>query len=57
MIERVIRGNPSRIYRDMLHEFIDEVTDGAYNLPCLKVILKPCQADAGTGETRESRKE
>ena len=24
MIERVIRWNPSRIYRDILHEFIDD---------------------------------
>ena len=25
---------------DELNEFIEEVTDGAYNLPCLEVILK-----------------
>jgi hypothetical protein len=27
-----------------LNEFIDEVSDGAYNLPCKEVILKACQA-------------
>jgi hypothetical protein len=25
---------------DELNEFIDEVTDGAYNLPCVEVIFK-----------------
>lgn len=36
---------------DELNEFIDEVTDGAYNLPCVEVIFKlvkhmhPCGDD------------
>ena len=25
---------------DELNEFIDEVTDGTYNLPCVEVIFK-----------------
>jgi hypothetical protein len=25
---------------DELKDFVDEVTDGAYNLPCVKVIFK-----------------
>jgi hypothetical protein len=25
---------------DKLNDFVDEVTDGAYNLPCVEVILK-----------------
>ena len=38
---------------DELNEFIDEVTDGAYNLPRVEVIFKFVKQ---IGETRESRK-
>ena len=45
---------------DELNEFIEEVTDGAYKLPCYEVILKlvkrmrtwgdeACETDAGMG--------
>ncbi len=34
---------------DELNEFIDEVTDGAYNLPCVEVILY----DRITGDSKE----
>ncbi len=34
---------------DELNEFIDEVTDGAYSLPCVEVIFKPCQEDTAMG--------
>jgi len=30
---------------DELNEFIDEMTDGAYNPSCVEVIFKVCQAD------------
>ncbi len=42
---------------DELNEFIDEVTDGSYNLPCVEVIFKLVnKIPLRHGETRESRK-
>ncbi len=38
---------------DELNDFVDEVTDGAYNLPCLEVIMMSSRCKYG--ETRESR--
>ena len=41
---------------DELNDFVDEVTDGAYNLPCLEVIMKLVNLSrCRHGETRESR--
>ena len=33
---------------DELNDFADEVTDGAYNLPCLEVIMKLHQRPTNT---------
>jgi hypothetical protein len=40
---------------DELNEFIDEVTDGAYNLPCVEVIFEFVN-QMQPWEERESRK-
>ena len=40
---------------DELNEFIDEVTDGTYNLHCVEVIFKLVK-QMQPGEKRESRK-
>ena len=41
---------------DELNDFVDEVTDGAYNLPCLEVIMKLVKQIQAWGDERiESR--
>jgi hypothetical protein len=37
---------------DELNDFVDEVTDGAYNLPCLEVIMKRVQRIKTWGDER-----
>jgi hypothetical protein len=37
---------------DELKEFIDEVTDGAYSLPCVEVIFKLIKQIQSWGEVR-----
>jgi hypothetical protein len=37
---------------DELNEFIDEVTDGSYNLPCVKVIFNLVNQMQSWGEER-----
>ena len=37
---------------DELNEFIDEVTDGAYSLPCVEVIFKIVKQIQSWGEER-----
>jgi hypothetical protein len=37
---------------DELNEFVDEVTDGAYNLPCVEVILKLVKQMQAWGDER-----
>jgi hypothetical protein len=37
---------------DELNEFIDEVTDGAYNLPCVEVIFKLVKQMQPLGDER-----
>ncbi len=37
---------------DELNDFVDEVTDGAYNLPCVKVILKLVKQMQAWGDER-----
>jgi hypothetical protein len=39
---------------DELNDFVDEVTDREYNLPCLEVIMKLVNRYSH-GESRESR--
>ena len=42
---------------DELNDFVDEVTDGEYNLPCVEGIFKLVKQmqTSRLGETRESR--
>ncbi len=37
---------------DELNDFVDEVTDGAYNLPCLEVIMKLVNQMQAWGDER-----
>ncbi len=37
---------------DELNEFIDEVTDGAYNVPCVEVIFKLVNQIQSWGDER-----
>jgi hypothetical protein len=37
---------------DEVNEFIDEVTDGAYNLPCVEVIFKLVKQMQPLGDER-----
>ena len=37
---------------DEVNEFIDEVTDGAYNLPCVEVIFKLVKKMKSWGDER-----
>ena len=40
---------------DELNEFIDEVTDGAYNLPCVEVIFKLVKQMQSWGDERTKK--
>ena len=39
---------------DELNDFVDEVTDGEYNLSCVEVIFQACQTDTDMGRRENS---
>ena len=51
---RVRKNRPLSMSKkdDELNDFVDEVTDGAYNLPCLEVIMKVVKQMEAWGDER-----